>query len=60
MDKRYLTMEETATLLQVSKRTIYRWICQGLLPVVRISRTLRIDQVDINNRKEELSDEHED
>lgn len=34
-ERRWLTIEEAAEYLRVSKRTIYRWLHDGLLPGYR-------------------------
>lgn len=48
---RYLTMNEVAAQLRVSRRTVYRWIRMGELQVVHIGGTKRIDQRDIDQKK---------
>lgn len=43
-----LTIEEVAKVLQVSKRTVYRWIDAGDLKVARIGRkTYRVFESDL-------------
>lgn len=37
-----LTVQEAATLLKVSIRTIRKWVAEGKLPALRIGRTVRI------------------
>jgi excisionase family DNA binding protein len=40
---RLLTVPDVADQLQVSARTVWRWIADGALPCVRIGRTVRVD-----------------
>ena len=42
MDKEFLTPQEVAELLGVSRRTITNWIKTGKLPALKIGRTVRI------------------
>ena len=43
-----LTIEEVAKVLQVSKRTVYRWVDSGDLKVARIGRkTYRVFESDL-------------
>jgi len=37
-----LTVAEVARILRVSERTVQRWVKRGLLPAIRINRTIRI------------------
>ena len=46
MDK-LMTIDEVATQLQVSPRTIQRWIRMEGLPVIKIARAVRIDAKDL-------------
>jgi excisionase family DNA binding protein len=41
---RYLTVEEVAEFVRVSRMTVYRWIRSGDLPAVRVGRSFRIPQ----------------
>lgn len=44
-----LTIEEVSKILQVSKRTVYRWVDSGDLRVARIGRkTYRVFESDLN------------
>lgn len=45
--ERFFTASEVADLLKVTPRTVRRWIAEGLLPVVRFQRTVRIDRSDL-------------
>jgi excisionase family DNA binding protein len=44
----YLTVREVAALLRVSDLTIRRWVWSGKLPALRVGRTLRIKQADVD------------
>ena len=37
VDERYFKLDEVAERLQVSKRSIARWVESGALPVIRLS-----------------------
>lgn len=39
----YLTPAQAAERVQVSPRTMARWIRTGVMPVVRVGRVVRID-----------------
>ena len=41
---RYLTVEEVATVMRVSKMTVYRLLHSGELPGVRVGRSFRVPQ----------------
>ncbi len=47
LPKQVLTVAETASLFQVSEKTIRRMIARGALPVVRIGRSIRINPQEI-------------
>lgn len=66
MAEEYLTLEECASLLKVSDRTIRRWIEKGILPALKVEKTVRIlrSELDrlgkqIQSPKEEPSRESE-
>jgi excisionase family DNA binding protein len=40
---RLLTVPDVADQVQVSPRTVWRWIADGSLPCVRIGRMVRVD-----------------
>ena len=44
----YLTVDETAALLRVTRDSVYRLIHQGKLPAVRIGRMMRVDRRDLD------------
>lgn len=57
MQKRLLTPKDVAELLQISVRTLERWVAEGKLPAIRLGRLIRFDPDDIrkfiDERKEE-------
>ncbi len=46
-DDPLLPVSEVAKRFSVSDQTIYRWIDEGLLPVVKVRRLLRIRRSDV-------------
>ncbi len=40
----WLTVEETANLLRVSRSSVYEWCRQGKLPHKNLGNTIRIDR----------------
>jgi excisionase family DNA binding protein len=45
---RFLTVQEVAELLRVSSMTVYRLIKAGDLPAVRIGRSFRVRETDVD------------
>ena len=45
---RFLTVAEVAGLLRVSTMTVYRIIKSGELPAVRVGRSFRVRDVDVD------------
>jgi excisionase family DNA binding protein len=45
---RFLTVQEVADLMRVSSMTIYRLIKAGELPAVRVGRSFRVRDIDVN------------
>jgi excisionase family DNA binding protein len=43
-ETRYYTPEEVATKLQVTRRTVYRWLTEGKLPGLRAGAGWRITE----------------
>jgi excisionase family DNA binding protein len=43
-DKKLLTLEEIAKTLRVSKRTVVRWVQQGVLSAYRIGTVIRVPE----------------
>ncbi|MFG3510304.1 helix-turn-helix domain-containing protein [Streptomyces sp. NPDC047821] len=38
----FLTVEEAASVLRVSKMTVYRMVNAGVLPAIRVGRSFRV------------------
>ena len=45
----YLTPQEVADLLKLTRRTVYRWIESGELPVIRFGSAYRITESDLRD-----------
>jgi excisionase family DNA binding protein len=45
---RFLTVQEVADLLRVSSMTVYRLIKAGDLPAVRVGRSFRVRDTDVD------------
>ena len=45
---RFLTVQEVADLMRVSTMTVYRIIKSGDLPAVRVGRSFRVRDVDVD------------
>ncbi|GAB7192641.1 helix-turn-helix domain-containing protein [Kineococcus sp. NUM-3379] len=43
-DVRFLTVAEVASLMRVSKMTVYRLLHHGELPAVRVGRSFRVPE----------------
>ena len=43
-DVRFLTVAEVATMMRVSKMTVYRLVHGGELPAVRVGRSFRVPE----------------
>jgi excisionase family DNA binding protein len=41
---RFLTVAEVATLMRVSRMTVYRLVHNGVLPAVRVGRSFRVPE----------------
>ncbi|HET9060905.1 MAG TPA: helix-turn-helix domain-containing protein [Acidimicrobiales bacterium] len=46
---RYVTVAEVADLLRVSNMTVYRLVQAGRLPAVRVGRSYRIREEDVDS-----------
>ena len=44
---RFLTVAEVATMMRVSKMTVYRLVHGGELPAVRVGRSFRVSEDDV-------------
>lgn len=47
MTDEYMTVEEIATTLRLSKMTVYRLVNIGELPAIQIGRSLRVKRADL-------------
>jgi excisionase family DNA binding protein len=47
-DVKFLTIAEVATMMRVSKMTVYRIVHSGELPAVRVGRSFRVTEKDVN------------
>ena len=45
---RFLTVQEVAQLMRVSSMTVYRLIRAGDLPAIRVGRSFRVRDVDVD------------
>ncbi|WP_456237743.1 helix-turn-helix domain-containing protein [Nocardioides sambongensis] len=48
-DPKFLTIAEVATMMRVSKMTVYRLVHGGDLPAVRVGRSFRVTEDDVND-----------
>jgi excisionase family DNA binding protein len=46
---RFLTVAEVATVMRVSKMTVYRLVHSGELPAVRVGRSFRVPEDAVND-----------
>ena len=47
-DVKFLTVAEVAATMRVSKMTVYRLVHNGELPAVRVGRSFRVTEDDVN------------
>ena len=45
---RFLTIAEVAAMMRVSKMTVYRLVHSGELPAVRVGRSFRVTEADVD------------
>ncbi len=45
---KFLTIAEVASVMRVSKMTVYRLVHGGDLPAVRVGRSFRVSEEDVN------------
>ena len=45
---KFLTIAEVASVMRVSKMTVYRLVHSGELPAVRVGRSFRVSEEDVN------------
>ncbi len=48
-DPKFLTIAEVASMMRVSKMTVYRLVHGGELPAVRVGRSFRVTEDDVND-----------
>lgn len=46
---RFLTVAEVASVMRVSKMTVYRLVNAGTLPAVRVGRSVRVPEQTVHN-----------
>ena len=54
-DSDRMTVEEVATVMRVSRMTVYRLIRRGQLKAIRVGRNYRVREDDLNEYLEEQS-----
>ena len=59
MNKEYLTPSEVAKLLNIGRTSIYRYIHNGIIKVIRFERKTLVRRADIENMTDYLSKENE-
>jgi len=53
-EKQYLTVDEVASIMKVSTKTIYDWCSKGYIPCLKLGRLVRIDKDDFRSRLDEI------
>ena len=48
-DVKFLTIAEVAAMMRVSKMTVYRLVHNGELPAVRVGRSFRVTEDDVDD-----------
>ena len=48
-DIKFLTIAEVAAMMRVSKMTVYRLVHNGELPAVRVGRSFRVTEGDVDD-----------
>ncbi|MFT4010625.1 MAG: helix-turn-helix domain-containing protein [Nocardioidaceae bacterium] len=48
-EQQYLTVAEVAAMVRVSKMTVYRMVHSGALPAIRVGRSFRVHQEDVED-----------
>ena len=48
-ESKFLTVAEVAAMMRVSKMTVYRLVHGGDLPAVRVGRSFRVLEEDVND-----------
>ncbi|MFL1380885.1 helix-turn-helix domain-containing protein [Nocardiopsis protaetiae] len=52
---RFLTVAEVATIMRVSKMTVYRMVHSGVLPAIRVGRSYRVPERAVHDYLREAS-----
>ncbi len=52
-EMRFLTVAEVATIMRVSKMTVYRMVHAGVLPAVRVGRSYRLPERSVHEYVDE-------
>lgn len=47
-DPKFLTIAEVASMMRVSKMTVYRLVHDGVIPAHRVGRSFRLTERDVN------------
>ena len=47
-DPKFLTIAEVASMMRVSKMTVYRLVHDGTIPAHRVGRSFRLTEEDVN------------
>jgi len=47
-ESKFLTVAEVAAMMRVSKMTVYRLVHNGELPAVRVGRSFRVEEKDVD------------
>ena len=45
---KFLTVAEVAAVMRVSKMTVYRFVHSGQMPAVRVGRSFRVSEEEVN------------
>ena len=53
----YLTVDEVASIMRVSNKTVYDWCSKGYLPCIKFGSLVRIDKDEFSSRLEEIRNE---
>jgi len=56
---RFLTVAEVATMMRVSKMTVYRLVHSGEMPAVRVGRSFRVPETAVDQYLQHSFIEHE-
>ena len=50
---RFLTVAEVASIMRVSKMTVYRMVHSGVLPAIRVGRSYRVSERSVHEYVDE-------